>query len=107
MSLCAQLRSWTRVAPNSPRRIRADAHAWSDLSVLDATWEDAKFLRDRHPTLLARGQASSIGGGDVSVPADKETVPAGDHGFNPKRASKRVPRIAQPNRRFLGPEWAT
>ncbi|KAM3402763.1 hypothetical protein ACQJBY_006526 [Aegilops geniculata] len=74
---------------------------WSDPSILDATWEDAKSIRERFPALLAWGQASSQGGGDVSARTAKEF-----EGFTPRRVNSRPRRIAQPNRRFVGPEWA-
>ena len=74
---------------------------WSDPSILDATWEDAKSMRERFLTMLAWGQASSQGGGDVSARIAKEV-----EGFTPWRVNSRPKRIAQPNRRFVGPEWA-
>jgi hypothetical protein len=87
---------------------------WSDPSVLDATWEDAKTTQDRYPTLLAWGQASSQGGGDVSArPAltatAKGAAAAASHTTNDGLVARRVdskPKwIVQPNRRFVGPEW--
>ena len=75
---------------------------WSDPMVTDITWEDAVELHQRFPSAAAWGQAASQGGGDVSVlPSPTQ----GDADMGLVQRSRGPRRMAQPNRKYLGPDW--
>lgn len=73
---------------------------WSDPLMTESTWEDLDWLRHRFPNTEPWGQGSSQGGGDVSAPA---TAPALTQDI--PRPVPRPIRLAQPNRRYVGPSW--
>lgn len=76
---------------------------WSDPAVLDITWENKGELFQRFPDAAAWGQAASQGEGDVRV-HNTGTTQDGDMGVTTRQG--RPKRFIQPNRKYLGEDWA-
>jgi hypothetical protein len=92
-------RRWRRTANGVREQVQIE---WSDPTATDITWEDVEELKQRFPASAAWGQAVPQGEGDVSVPGEAVTEDA-DLGLERRRT--RPKRMAQPNRRYLGPDW--
>jgi hypothetical protein len=76
---------------------------WPPDCALDITWEDKVELQGKFPDLVAWGQATTQGRGDVSSSAT--TKPVEDTGVGLIQRRARPTRIIQPSRRHMGPEW--
>jgi hypothetical protein len=87
---------WKRTATGRREQVQVQ---WSNTDDQDITWEDKLELQQRFPAAPAWGQAGTQGGGDVRVPIH----PDSDGTSN--RATERPKRLAQPNRKHVGPEW--
>lgn len=75
---------------------------WSGDPTLPPTWEDRVALQARFPAAEGWGQASSEGGGDVSIP---DLLDPPDSNTNRREDTARPVRARKENRKYLGPSW--
>jgi len=82
---------------------------WSQMPLELSTWEPLLHLRQQFPRAPAWGHAALQGRGNVSDKATADQAHPNDHTDTEEcegsKVGPRPRRVAQPNRRFAGPEW--